>query len=201
MYVRPAGNGIGGYMELEKQPETEQEYWAAIESLGSFTHSTYRGFMKGHVDGSVLPDIEAAGTLQKRLAEELGVKFNIILPPDSARADAQGNYPPPPEGKRWYWEWYRQMKQQWLQAEYNKQICSACPFSSGDLQIFSHQIPCQVFHGSLFRLRAEHRCGMVDCGEWTRTKLLQQIVAKAGTDALAKFKKKEEELTPTPPSA
>ncbi|MFA6042309.1 MAG: hypothetical protein WCV85_04400 [Patescibacteria group bacterium] len=44
-------------MKLEKQPETELEYWQAIESLGGFSWHTRHDMSHGRIedkDGSIM---------------------------------------------------------------------------------------------------------------------------------------------------
>src|SRR3989338_4240536 len=70
-------------MEITKQPQTEVEYWKAIEGLGGYFWSTNHGLCHGHIedkDGEVAKSIEDARKISERLAVELGEKFGVIHP-------------------------------------------------------------------------------------------------------------------------
>jgi hypothetical protein len=182
-------------MELAAQPETELEYWGAIESLGGFIWSTNHGLSHGRIqdpEGKIGKEIVEVGELSLKLVTELGEKFGIIPPQDCPRPDNDGNYPQPPEGKKYYWPWYREMKDRAWEMEYESMICSACPFSKGAkaLQI---SVPCSKFAGVMFHLRAPHLCGMLEVGDWSRGHLLASI-ADMGAGMVERFLAKEEEL-------
>jgi hypothetical protein len=183
-------------MELTQQPETEQEYWEIIEALGAVNHSTRRALSHGRIsdpEGTVVTEVMEIQKIQERLVNELGEKFGILYPGE--RRNTDGTYPPAPEGKRWYWEWYDQYKSTWLQNEYNQHICSACPLSEG-IESFSYRIPCSVFPGMLYNLIPQSHCGMLGThpGDWTRERLLDEILKKGGEMAVTQFLSKETEL-------
>ena len=187
-------------MELEKQPQTEMEYWAAIESLGGFIWQMGHDLSHGRIEdpkGSVSNEIGEAREIQKKLVTEIYEKFGVIDPQTegSPGRSIDGNYPPAPEGKQWYWAWYYKMKEVFIRAENEKIICSACPlFDSGNMS--TSGIACKVFPGSLYQLIPPHQCAMIDCNIWTRKKLISEISKKGGIKAVIAFGKKEQELTP-----
>lgn len=183
-------------MELEKHPETEYEYWAAIDALGSFIASTRRGVYRGHLPTQALKQLESASKLSQKLVAEIEVKFGILFRPELTIQEPEGGYPTPPEGKRWYWSWYHQMRKDWLAEEFNKLICSACPLSGG-VEKFDREIPCEPFSamgGSMFQLTQPHVCGLISFREWTREELLAKIHAKGGEEAVVAFTEKERKL-------
>ena len=57
-------------MELEKHPETETEYWEAIESLGGYIWRGRHDLFSGSVEdpnGDIWESIKNAAQLQKNL--------------------------------------------------------------------------------------------------------------------------------------
>jgi len=196
-------------VELQKYPETEQEYWEAIEALGAeqdfLTRTqnrieTYAGREGKSASTNFWPDVAEMAALSTTLANELSEKFGIILPKDCPKPDDQGVYPKPPEGKRWYWPWYKEKKEQWLRAEFDKLICSACPFATFDMSFVS-RIPCEVFLGSLYQLKAPHLCAMIDTDppQWAPAKLIAEIYQAGGDETLLHFLEKRRALTPPEP--
>lgn len=180
-------------MELEKYPETEFDYWAAIDSLGSFIATIRQGVYRGHLPTQALKEVESAGKLSQKLVAEIEEKFGILFRPEITHVEPKDGYPAPPEGKRWYWPWYHQMRKDWLASEFNKLICSACPLSGG-VEKFDSEIPCTKHNGSMFELRAPYICGLITYSSWTREDLLQEIGITGGDDAVQKFLAKEKQL-------
>lgn len=192
---------------LEVVPQrSEMDLFLVIEGSGGLIHSTARGIRKENIEEtSGRKDIDELQKLQLDTAKELTEKYGIILPPEGPKRKWNGDYsdaPPAPEGKRWYWPWYQEKKQEMLQAEYDSIICSACAFSSGDINELSSRIPCTAVRGSIYNLNVPFQCGMVDYyravpehGEWTRDQLLAKIREKAGEGAVETFLVKEKLLT------
>ncbi len=85
------------------------------------------------------------------------------------------------------------MKELAYSIDYEKIICSACPFSEGveKMTSFGSIIPCGAFRGSLYKLRAPHICGMLTTNVWGEEELRQEIIRKGGEVALVRFKIKE----------
>lgn len=189
-------------MELTKQPETELEYWVAIEELGGFIWRMNHDLADGRIEdptGGGVREVESAQDICKRLVGELSEKFGVIPPAECPRV-ALGEAPPPtPEGKAYYWDWYRRMKEEAYRAEYAGLICSACPFSDGVEKMIAlgGVIPCGVFSGMMYRLSAPHLCGMTGPGGlWSQEKLYELMRVRHGADALAAFQQKEAALKP-----
>lgn len=186
-------------MQLKKQPETELEYWEAIEGLGGFIWSMNHDLADGRMEdstGGIARDVNDAQTISDRLVRELGEKFGVIHPADCPKVPFGQTSPPAPEGKTYYWDWYQRMKRESYRAEYAKLICSACPFSEGVEQMIrlGGSIPCGVFRGAMYRLAAPHVCGMTR--DWDQAKLHGEILVRHGAEALAAFQRKEAELKP-----
>ena len=186
---------------LKKQPETELEYWEIIDCLGGFIWQMNHSLAHGRIvdqDGSIKKEVDRARELSDRLVAELGEKFGVIHPKDCPRGENGQDPPPAPDGQVHYWDWYKRMKAEVYQREYDAIICSACPFSEGVGQMISlgGAIPCGVWPGSLYKLSAPHICSMVKhhvC-DWTEETLFSEILAKHGETALAIFKAKLEKL-------
>lgn len=186
-------------IELKKQPETEAEYWGIIENLGGFIFYTNHDLAHDRITGptgELDKSIESARVLSKTLVQEVCEKFGVIHPSDYPKVEFGQNLPPSQEGKTYYWDWYKVQKRNFLEAEYNKLICSACPLSEGVDKFVSSggRIPCIPFAGILNSLVAPDSCAMIDDMDWTKEQLYEKIVKKGGQKALRKFQVKEEAL-------
>ena len=185
-------------MKHDGQPETESEYWEMIEGLGGLSYNTARGIRRGHIEETV--EIREAmakwGSLQLKYAEEIAQKFGVIMEGQPPRSEADTT--PAPEGKKWYWCWFDEMKRKAYSADYEKLICSACPLSEGldEMIVLGGSIPCSAFTGSMYRLSRPWVCGMIHCDGWTEEKLLSEIRAKTGDDGVKIYLEKKEALTP-----
>jgi len=189
-------------MELKKHPETEMEYWETIETLGGFIWSTNHGLSHGRIDdptGDLFKEVTSAQEISDKLVRELGEKFGVIPPNDCPRVEIDQQPPPAPEGKIYYWNWYRKMKELAYKADYEKMICCACPFSDGLEKMIrlGGVVPCNLWRGMLYRLTQPHVCAMISFDGWTLEKFEKNIQRKHGDDALTAFRKKKEELTLT----
>lgn len=132
-------------MELVKQPETEVEYWEAIEALGGYIWRTkHDGRMA--LNDEIEKSLQSAEELSERLVAEIGEKFGII---DYPKFEFGQTPPLAPEGKTYYWDWYKRMKQEVYRKEYEGLICSACPLSTGleHMVALGGVIPCGVWRG------------------------------------------------------
>lgn len=183
-------------MELAKQPETELEYWLAIESLGGFAWRMNHDLADSRIQdptGGIDREIVEAGEITTQLVVELGQKFGVIAPKDCPKVALGQTLPPAPEGKIYYQDWYEKMKTEAWRQEYEGIICSACPFSEG-AEGMRVQIPCSLWrgHGSLYNLEAPHSCGMLGKSgfDWTERKLFVEILQQHGVEALDKFRAK-----------
>lgn len=182
-------------MQLEKQPETQEDYWEAIESLGGYIYGTSRGISKGHIEPSdeVSGSIEDARKIQKGLVWDIYKKFGVI-PPEwfNAPNDETIDRTPEEPGKQ-YWDWYREQKKLFAKKEYEKTICSACPFSEGSEKSVD-RVPCSIHPGGQMKLIFPHRCGMYDFDTFGPKKLHKKMSEEFGDEALQIFLNKEEEL-------
>ena len=186
-------------MKLIKQPETETEYWEAIESLGGYIWQTNHDLSRGRYEATkeILKPLKSALVLQKRLAVKLCEKFGVIHPKDCPKVEVGQTPPPAPEGKSYYWDWYQRMKQEVYRKQYEGIICSACPLSKGLDHMISRggKVPCGVCNGIIYRLHAPHQCAMINGGgHWTVEILHARITNMGGEEALEKFLSKEAEL-------
>lgn len=186
-------------MELVKQPETEVEYWEVIEALGGYIWHTNHELGHGRMEPSdeIEKSLQSAGQLSERLVAEIGEKFGVIHPKDCLKVEFGQTPPPAPDGKKYYWDWYKQMKQEIYRKEYEGLICSACPLSDGleRMVALGGVIPCGVWRGMIYRLRVPYQCAMTDhLGNWSETKLHEEIVKKAGWTAMEQFQRKEDKL-------
>jgi len=98
---------------IEKQPETEMEYWRAIETLGGILWNLEHELADGRLtdsDGEIDRYIKIARQISKDLVAELGERFGVIAPEDYPKVEFNETPPSPPEGKIYYWDWYKKMK-------------------------------------------------------------------------------------------
>lgn len=186
-------------MKLTKQPETEVEYWEAIEVFGGYIWSTNHALCHGRIEdssGKVAKSIEEAVAISERLIVELGEKFGVMHPRDCPKVEPGQQLPPPPDGKVYYWDWYKRMKESCYRRDYESIICSACPFSEGSERMISlgGVIPCGVFRGTMYKLSIPYQCGMLMPDNWNQERLYAEIAKKGGLTALAQFQSKEQEL-------
>jgi len=182
---------------LTKHPETELEYWATIEELGGFIHHMNHGLAHGRIKSTVglEQDIMDARNISEQLVGELFVNFGVVAPKDCPRQKLGEEMPKPPYGFKWYWSWYKEMKENAYREAYDNMICSACPLSKGveDYLCF-YSIPCSEWPGILSRLPKPYLCAMVGWDYWTEEELMKKILEKGGEEAIQNFKSKKVEL-------
>jgi hypothetical protein len=193
----------GEMFEWKKPLVTEMDYWSAIETIGSYRHSTEHGFMRGRLnteqDGSsVLISSARAYLQQKRLVEELEEKFGVVAPQNCPQLTMEqrlaGEKPPEaPEGKRWYWDWYKDMGAQWEKKDYEDEVCSGCPYSEGPAgKVF---IKCSLFNGCASRLHPDKASCLVLSRPWgggtdddySQDEFFAKMREEHGDDAVKKF--------------
>jgi len=188
-------------MELTKQPVTEMDYWKLIKVLADIIFYNNYDLTHGNVDGNhkmkVINQRDEAIELQEKIVVELSEKFGVIRSIYYPVVKPGETLPPAPEGKIYYYDWYKKRKLDFYTEEYEKIICSACPLSNGldEMMNLSGVIPCGATRGSIYHLRVPYQCGMI--GTWSKEELYFEIKKKAGEMAemaLLKFQKKKEEL-------
>lgn len=155
--LKPTGEGR---LKLDPHPETELEYWEAIEGLGSAMYMNARLIRRGDIedtDGSISQGIEDMAKFQKKLFDEICEKFGIIPFEDSPKTEAEQKACVPPDGKIFYWVWYRKLEREYSQIKYNQLLCSVCPFSQGlDAFIPSHIVHCDFDQNVMKEFRHHH---------------------------------------------
>ncbi len=182
----------GGIVELNHHPETDLEYWEAIDGLGGFSWHMNHDLADGRItdtEGRVDQAIEEIKELSKTLVEEIEEKFGVIPPSKCPQTEEK---PPAPTGKVYYWDWYKKMKRRYYQKEYEGIICSACPFSEGvEVMIaMGGGIPCSFKNPTLLggRITIPWRCPILESINEARFfKELQEKAVKV-------FKEKMERL-------
>lgn len=184
-----------------KPQKTEFQLWARIETLGAYMYG-----MRSCQDNRPLSrferrDLQEMRSEQNQAVNEACQRFNLTHP-DDMRPEQFGDNPKPPKpGTKSYWNWYEEQKTLWLEEEYGKIICSACPMSEGfdKFKSLGGTIPCEVWPGALYKLESPERCALLPRGRsnkgmWTRDKLEQEIVERGGKGALDIFVAKETSL-------
>ena len=174
-------------MELKEWPEAEHKYWEVIESLGGFIWRMNHDLAHGRIEdptGEIDREITEAGEISKKLVKEVCEKFGVVLKESEVVS-----------GMIYYWDWYHKMKENWLQGEYEKIICSACPFSEGVDEMIrtGGNIPCSRWNGVLYDLSKPYFCAMT-AHHWTEEEFREKIVEAGGTIALEQFERKEKTL-------
>lgn len=203
----------GDMFQWEKPLVTELDYWSAIETIGSYRHSTEHGYMKGHLDTegngtSVLLSSARAYLQQKRLVAALEEKFGIVAPQNCPHLTfeqrmAGEKMPDAPQGMRWYWDWYEATKEEWEKAEYKKEICSACPYSKGPAG--NTYVNCSLFSGcasglhpnnaSCLVIQRPHGSGM-DC-DYSEDEFFEKMKEDHGPEALQKWDQHRDDIRQT----
>lgn len=183
-------------MELTKHPETELEYWQTIESLGGFNWRMNHDLADGRINdptGAIDRDIADSRAIQAKLVAELKEKFGVIPPNECPQVEIGQKPPKAPKGKKYYWDWYQEMKELSYHMEYEGLICSACPLSKGVKEMISlgGVIPCGPWRGMIYQLVPPYECAMTSHDLWSREKLEAEILKKGGEPALLRFKIKE----------
>ena len=183
-------------MELLKKPETEMEYYQVIEGLGGFAWRMDHDLADGRIEdetGGIDKDIQDARKISATLVAELKEKFGVIPPEECPKVEPGKEAPPAPKGKIYYWDWYKKMKDLSFRIDYEKIICSACPFCGGVKEMMDRggSIPCHKINGVLYRLGQPFVCSFVAYKELTPEQLYAEILKKGGEVALTRFKIKE----------
>jgi len=91
---------------LKKQPETEQEYWETIESLGGQIFYMNHELADGRIedpDGSISEITFKCQEALQTIADEAFEKFNLSWEKDV-------------DGKTYYWDWYHEKKKEFLES-------------------------------------------------------------------------------------
>lgn len=202
-------NETEGVMFQWKKPlVSELDYWSAIETIGSYRHSTEHGFMKGHLDkerngSSVLFSSARAYLQQKQLVAELWEKFGIVAPKDCPQLSIEERMvgkklPDPPWGMRWYWNWYEEMKDLNACIQHESEVCSACPYSEGP---GGSWIRCSLWRGMLYRLNGKDTCAMIqdssrprDSYYFTEDEFLNKMRSEHREESVRRFTIKREAI-------
>lgn len=183
-------------MQLKKEPETEIEYWTAIQALDGFIWGLRHDLADGRIGdscGEIDREINKAKEMLTDLISGLSYKFGVIPPQECPQVEFGKDVPPAPENMIYFGDWYEKMKKIVYEIEYNKIICSSCPFSTGAENMRS--IPCNVFPGVICQLENPYTCGMITSAMWTEDELFSQISEVGGPDTLVRFKNKLAELS------
>lgn len=182
-------------MEPEKWPETELEYFMTIEALGGFIWRTEHDLADGRIldpDNKISEEIQKERGLSEKLVGELTEKFNVVHPKDSQTGFGKPPLPAP-AGKIYYWDWYRKMKDEWLTAEFEKTICSACPYCEGLGKFIASGGTVYCNLKGFLSTRGEGTCFYIYF-EKSTDKEIEELIAKKGKDALALYLAKKEVL-------
>ena len=188
---------------LSRHPETELEYWSAIEQLGGYIWRIEHDLANGRISGvGLAKSVEEARTIQHQLATEIAETYGVVQGapryyPHDARPD---DYPDPPAGKTWYWDWYYRRKREAWREDYEAAPCSQCPYCRGGLDgfAFSSSLPCDLFPGMLNRLSPPWQCAITstDFGGpiMPEHALLAKMRDEHGEDVAAAWKEKADAL-------
>lgn len=186
------------YLPKAPYPETELEIFTILEGLGGLLFFEQRLVRKGDITSDekheqFLSDLRA---IQQHLLNQLFEHHNIIAPEDSPKRSEQAAVPAP-EGKKYYWSWYDEIKIQYYKEVHKNIICSGCVFSKGfkDMVQFGGGVPCGVIDGltknSLIR---RDTCDFETDDHILGLPLLEYMREKKGDKAVSTYQKKQEEL-------
>ncbi|MFA6295915.1 MAG: hypothetical protein WC663_01025 [Patescibacteria group bacterium] len=130
---------------FKKSDKSELEYFLAIEALGGEYFYVYReSDYKEETDQSRI--LKRAMAMLDTMARELA-QFGVIHPNDCPERQIGKKLPDAPEGKKWYWHWFYDMREVYYRELYNRLLCPACPFDKGFLGFrYNHRnFPCNHF--------------------------------------------------------
>lgn len=187
------------YMELAKQLETEMEYWQAVETLEGYIWRMNHDLADERIQdstGGIAKEIQNAQEILASLVSELEEKFGVIPPEEEQKQKIEQDIPQMPEGKQHYWGWYKKMEKFYYQEEYEKIICSACPFSNEveEMIKLGGKVLCGKLNGKIYRLARPYECHRVTFEGLAPEQFCQEIFQEKGEAALVRFKTKEAEL-------
>ncbi|MFC1640987.1 hypothetical protein ACFL2D_02985 [Patescibacteria group bacterium] len=184
-------------MELVREPETELEYWEAIDGFISSSFGLGLKIQLKEMSDEDWADQELSrmATTIERLMTEASTKFDFVPLKDCMPAEFGGEIPVIPHGKKSYWTWHHDMKRKWCEDMYSHLICSACPFSLGVTRLVMFRTtPCAYLQvGEMSRPRHNSECGLFGKSR-TPKELYQEILDAHGVEALRTFIKKYHEL-------
>lgn len=113
--------------QLNPVPETEFDYFAAIESLGGMIFYTNHDLAHGRIKANkeevrkIDEELTRLQKIQTALVAKVCEKFNVISLQDENQEQ---------EGKVKYWDWYREIKERFNESEFRKTLCAHCPFGT-----------------------------------------------------------------------
>lgn len=166
-------------------PKDEYQFWQVMEALGAqrhfFSHTANHPRKGPETEEGRTAMMQTAtdiARVQERLASEICERFNVVPVQEcpawtrnhdlndeytdySSQPDEQGKYPvrkagpPPPEGKIYYWHWYRKWKAEWIKNDLKTMICQACPYAR---EHDARSIPCSKFQGWASQLNSPYEC-------------------------------------------
>lgn len=185
-----------------REPQTELEFWLIIEDLGGVRWSINHDL----ADNRPVPSgAESASRAerdmyerQKQLVTQLDPKFGIIFSHEVPYQQQMDGSVAPPAGKRWYWPWYKKMKEQAKRIERQLIICAGCPFS-GDREQYrnSYNLSCALApHSWVSGSPIPHRCMRVVFKDMSQADLLDRIRQDFGRGAVRRFRKMRHALLP-----
>ncbi len=179
------------------EEKKEMDYWLEIEGRGGFVWRMNHDLADGRIedaDGSIDESIRENQGRIESLVAELKDKFGVIPPKEYPAVEWPQALPPAPKGRIYYWDWYNKMKDVFYRAEYEKIICSACPFSDGVEEFKIGRIPCRISKGIVYSLLEDHICAKVSYEKWSEKRLYKEIFKTYGNKELRRFKEKERDL-------
>lgn len=181
-------------MELEKQPETEMDFFLAIRKLRHDIFWTNHDIITGHLSFETEKQgLEESEKKLDDLIKELS-KFGVIAPKDCPFEPNDENiYPSPPTGQDWYYTWYLRMNEIRMRNKYEKLICSACPYELG----FDHfrednqcRVSCTFVNVDLNWAKSPTQCRAISWNKIDYQGLCDRILKQFGSDALKRFEEK-----------
>lgn len=175
---------------------TGMEIWELIEGLGGIIFYTEHDAADGRISLNAEDDrrLSLMKQMSRKLLEKLRDEYGIIPPQEYPKVESLRDLPPAPEGKKYYWDWYRETSAIYYKEEYERIICSACALhEENGAEAMRGHVPCGIFPGMLYHLTYPWLCGMLKdgrCGWLTPEELLQEIREKGGEEAVKAYKDK-----------
>lgn len=177
--------------------ESEKDCWLFIEQFGGFVWMANHDIADGRCVSSGRGDYHLflMQRILKLVVDILDEKFGIAYLPNYYPDFSPGeSLPPVPEGKRSYGEWYKEHKLQHQKEQFQKTICSVCPFCAKDEPEKYTCIPCGIFPGFVIGRFVPWECVMVDKEICTQKGLNRRLRKEVGEKAVLRFREKTAEL-------
>ncbi len=176
-------------MQLKSWPQTEAEYWHAIQDVGTFIWATSTNITCGSGSRGMMTDLGDLRQILTKLHVDIKKKFHVLSPDESPSRgiDVPEGYPTPPKGMEWYWDWYYDMKGRIGTIKFAKSLCKICPRFRGTSHEFAinDKIACAYSLQPIDRINVD--CPAIYLGLVKESEHLRNIVESEGVGKMMEW--------------